>query len=91
MDFECLSLTLPREDRKTILLREGTVRSVERSSQLLVMEVPTDAIDGTALSDRAGIEADASVVIHTTGRTYKGYVEVVAESPTGRFYWCGVC
>lgn len=92
MTIDDLSLTLPFADDGTISLREGTVRSVDRSSQLLVVEVPTDSIERTTLAGHAGSEAGARIVVQTAaGRTYEGYIEVVAESATGRLYWCSVC
>lgn len=91
MELDHFSLTLPREDHGAISLQEGIVRSVNQSSQLLVVEVPADAIERTALAGQVGIEAGASVVVQTTDRTYEGYVEVVAENVAGRIYWCGAC
>jgi len=81
MELDSLSLTLPFEDHRTISLREGIVRSVDPSSQLLVMEVPTDAIDGTTLSDRAGIEAGASVAIRKLAEPTRGTLRWSLRAP----------
>jgi hypothetical protein len=83
-------------------LSDVTVRSVEPANQSLVLEVPhrspetpateqTRATRGEKESKGDSEEWGCSIVVTTTeGRTYSGYVEVVADSDDARFYWCGI-
>ncbi len=67
------------------------VRSVTPSKQSLVFEAPYDAFNELSPDRPASSEAGYSLVLTTAGgRTYDGYVEVVANGADTRFYWCGV-
>ena len=90
MIIESVTLVPPVADRSPITLADVRVRSVARSRHTVVLEVPASTID-EPLSTGVGTEAGSSIVVTTTdGRTYSGYVEVVAEGTDSRFYWCGL-
>jgi hypothetical protein len=56
-----------------------------------VFEAPHEALEGTPLDGRSNGAAGYSVVVTTTaGRTYGGYVEVIADGDDARLYWCSV-
>ena len=89
VNVDRLFLTLPGA-HDALIISEGVVRLVDQSNQLLVLEVPTEAIEETRLLGRVGIESGAAIEVRTVGKDiYQGYVEVVAESAVGRLYWCG--
>lgn len=88
--IESVTLVPPFGDRSPITLADASVRSVARSRQTVVLEVPGSTIGEPFLS-AVGTEAGSSIVVTTTaGQTYSGYVEVVAEGTDSRFYWCGL-
>ena len=78
-------------DRAPITLTDVTLRSIDRSRQMAVLEVPTDAFEETSLAAHANAEAGSAIVFTIIeGQTYSGYIEVIAESTDSRFYWCGI-
>ena len=78
-------------DRAPITLPDVTLRSVDRSRQLAVLEVPVSALAKTPLAAHPSEEAGYEIVLTTSEkRIYSGYIEVIAEGTDSRFYWCGV-
>jgi len=79
------------DERAPITPTDVTLRSFDRSRQTVVLEVPAATLTETPLAANPGEGAGYEVVLTTTkGRTYSGYVEVVAEGTDNRFYWCGL-
>ena len=78
-------------DRAPVTPTDVILRSVTRSRQVVVLEMPTGSLEETPLATSAGAEAGYGIVLTTAAeRTYSGYVEVVAEGTGSRFYWCGL-
>jgi len=104
MEIERLTLTPPsiegeregengdgsESDQAEVTLSEATVRAIDRSSQLLVLELPTEQVSNRARG-RTSIVPGASITARTAaGRVHRGYVEVVADAASGRICWCGI-
>jgi len=104
MEIERLTLTPPsiegeregengdgsESDQAEITLSEATVRAIDRSSQLLVLELPAEQVSNRARG-RTSIVPGASIAVRTAaGRVHRGYVEVVADADSGRICWCGI-
>jgi len=90
MDIDRVTLIEP-DSGVRLSLSDVVVRSVAPSKGSLVFETPREASDGTSLGESSDDEAGYSLVVTTSdGRTYDGYVEVVADGADARFYWCGV-
>lgn len=78
-------------DREPITLTDVTLRLIDRSRQMAVLEVPGNVFEGTPLAAHANAEAGSAIVFTIIeGQTYSGYIEVIAESTDSRFYWCGI-
>jgi hypothetical protein len=74
-----------------ITFTESILHSIDRSRQSVAVEIPIGAIGETRLAAHPGAAAGYAIVLTTIEKqTYSGYVEVVAEGTTGRFYWCGL-
>jgi len=90
MDIDRVTLIDP-DDGVRRSLSDVVVRSLRPSAGSLVLEAPVERVDGTPFGERPGGEAGWSLVVTTAdGRTYTGYVEVVATGDDARFYWCGI-
>lgn len=90
MDIDRVTLIDP-DSGVRLSLSDVVVRSVAPSKGSLVFETPREAFDGASSGEDPNDESGYSLVVTTTdGRTYDGYVEVVADSANARFYWCGV-
>ena len=90
MDIDRVTLTGPNGGVR-LSFSDVVVRSVAPSRGSLVFETPHDAFDGKSPAGPPSDEAGCPIVLTTVdGRTYDGYVEVVADGADARFYWCGV-
>ena len=71
-------------DRSAFTVQEFTGLKIDRSSQVAVLRIPTDAA--------GGVEEGASVRLITRGGdVYEGFIEVVADASDSRVIWCGMC
>ena len=78
-------------ERAPVTPTDVTLRSVDRSRQTAVLEVPAATLAETPLAADTSEGAGYEVVLTTAEeRTYSGYVEVVAEGIDSWFYWCGL-
>jgi len=96
MEVEQLTLTPPsiegkgqsRGDHGVFTLWEGSVRAVDRSRQLLVIEMPKRS---NASTENAGLVPGTAITVRTAdGHVYEGYIEVIAEAASGWICWCGL-